>query len=48
MCRYIALGVFYLVLLMDLVDLMNLVGLCQVVDVGCPTVEKEYGKHSHS
>ena len=27
-----------------LVLLMNLVGLCQVVGVGCPTVEKEYGK----
>ena len=30
--------------LLVLVLLMDLVGLCQVVDVSCPTVEKEYGK----
>ena len=25
---------------------MDLVDLCQVVDIGCPTVEKECGKHA--
>ena len=28
--------------------LVDLVDLSQAVDVGCPTVEKEYGKQSHN